>query len=149
MLEFFDKLQLRKQFIEIDFNEYPYQFLSIQGTNLNNLIEEFLKELKEKPKNNPENENLKDKRETIIFTYENEKYNIYKEPINFKLCYEEKTQFKGYNESQLISILQALSDDYFFYMTMWFTVNGKLKFNGEYRYNKKWSGKDIKRKRIY
>ena len=125
MLEFFDNLQLRKQFIEIDFRKYPYQFLSIQGTNLNNLIEEFLKESKEKPKNNLENENLKDKRETITFTYENEKYSIYKEPINFKLCYEDKTQFKGYNESQLISILQALSDYYFFFINGHFENNIK------------------------
>ena len=123
MLEFFNKLQLREQFIEIDFHKSPYQFLSIQGKNLNNLIEEFLKETKEKLENNLETENLKEKRGTVVFTYENENYNIYKEPINFKLFYEKNTQFKGYNESQLIRILQMLSVYYYFFINDHFENN--------------------------
>ncbi len=123
MLEFFDKLQLREEFIEIDFSKEPYQFLSIQGKNLNNLIEEFLKKTKEKPANNLEIKNFKEKRGTVVFTYENENYNIYIEPINFRLCYEEKTQFKGYNESQLISILQMLSVYYYFFINDHFENN--------------------------
>ena len=105
MLDFFDKLQLRDKFIENDFDKSPFQFLSAKRINLNRLIDKFLEESKEK-----------EKERTVIFTYENENFIIFKNPINFKMFYEDYSKFKAYNEFQLISILNELSTYYYFYI---------------------------------
>ena len=116
MQDFYHKLLKRKDFIDIDFDKSPYKFLSAKGIELNSLIESFLQNLENQKKNNIDNNNKEKEKRIITFTYENEKYDIFKNPVNFKMLYANKTIFKAYNESQLRKILLNLSPYYYFYI---------------------------------
>ena len=101
MLDFFEELNLKKKFIEYDFDSTSFHFLSEKRINLNPFVESFLQNLKKEEENIFENNNSEDNKKTITFTYENEQYEIFKNPINFKLFYEDKTLLKAYNEFHL------------------------------------------------
>ena len=113
MLGFFDQLKFRDKFIEINFDSYPFHFFLERGKNINSFIESFLLDLKNWPKNNK----LKGERRTIIFTYENKEYEIFKNSINIKLFHENEIIFKAYNnKSQLDVFLIRFSHYYYFYI---------------------------------
>jgi len=116
MLDFFEELNSRKKFIIIDFDNDSFHFLSEKRINLNPLIESFLQNLNKEDENIFENNNSKDIEKTIIFIYENEKYEIFKNPINFKLFYEDKILLKAYNAFHLKKIIIQLSNYYYFYI---------------------------------
>ena len=122
MLRFFDKLKYRDKIIEFNFDCYPFQFFS-EGKKINLFIESFLQDLKKNDPQNVENNNLKGEERTVIFTYENKEYEIFKNPINFKMFYENGIIFKAYSKSQLEVILIRLSQYYYFY------INSKIENN--------------------
>ena len=116
MLDFLEELNLRKKFIVIDFDKDSFHFLSKKRINLNPFIESFLKNLNKEGENNFENNNSKDKEKTTIFTYEDEEYEIFKNPINFKLFYEDKILLKAYSTFHLKKVITELSNYYYFYI---------------------------------
>ena len=112
MLKFFDALKSRNNFIEIDFDNISFQFLSKKGKILNQLIETFLQELKEKTLSQIES---RDDENTVTYTYEKDDYIIFKNPIEFKLFYDDSNVvLKAYNESHLRNILKKLDIYYEF-----------------------------------
>ena len=118
MLDFFDDLLLRNKFIDIDFENPPFPFVSEENVKLNSIIDLFLKDFKNKAEpnlliNNPEE---KKDGETTIFIYAKKKYEIFKNPINFKLFYEDKIIFKAYSKDHLKNILIELSNYYYFFV---------------------------------
>ena len=117
MLGFYEDLSKRMYFIEVEFDKFPYKFLSINGNELNQFIESYLQDLEKQKHNNNENNDIeKDEKKIVTFIYENEKYEIFRYPINFKFFYEDKIIFKVYNKSQLSTILMQLNNCYFFYI---------------------------------
>ena len=126
MLDFYEELLNRMNFIELDFDKFPYKLISAKGNELNSLIDSFLQDLEGRNQNKEEIINLKkDDKKTVTFIYENEKYDVFKNPIDFKFFYEDKIVFKAYNKSQLESILIRLNNYYFF------GINNKFGFNIE------------------
>ena len=123
MLEFFEKLRLRYKFIETNFDNSPYQFFTEKRQNINLYIESFLKKINEHE--NLQNNNPTSESKTVIFTYENNEYYIFKTPINFKFFYENNIIFKAYNKNQLKSILIELSNYYYF------NINGGFEYDIE------------------
>ena len=113
MLGFYKQLSKRNDFIEVEFNKFPFILLSSEGKKLNQSIEAYLKELEIQNQNN----NRKyDEEKVVNFIYENEKYEIFRCPINFKFFYEDKIIFKVYNHSQLRTVLNLLNKYYLFYV---------------------------------
>ena len=109
---------MRDNFIVSDFNKYPYKLFSNREIDTS-IIDKFLEDLEKKIQNN----NSEEEQKMVTFSYENEKYDIFKKYINFKLIDDNKFKFKAYNKSHLKEILYELNSFYYFY------INNKFEYD--------------------
>jgi len=116
MLDFFKELDSNQKFIEYDFDNTSFHFLSATRINLSPFIDLFLQNLKKEEENIFKNNNSEDNEKTTIFNYENEQYEVFKNPVNFKMFFEDKIVLKAYNENHLEQIIIELSNYYYFYI---------------------------------
>ena len=119
MIDFLEKLPFKDKFIEIDFEQYPFQLKINEDENLSEKFDYILKNLDSKDESVKKeiSEYILNKNNNFIeIKYKNIINNIYRYPITFKLIYEKERYFKVFNENQLKDALSELNVYYKFWI---------------------------------
>ena len=117
MLEILERMELKDKFLEIKFEQIPFQLEGDNKENLSSIFDNIIDSLEGNDSEN-KNEFRKYIKEydniEIKLEYKKQSYNIYRNPIIFQLYYEPTPSFKVYDRVQLENVLSELQQYYYF-----------------------------------
>ena len=130
MLDILEKISNNPKFLEINFEEYPFQLKKKEGENLSILFNYIVENLET---NDP---NIKNQINTYIISFDNDVIKlkdkcdfqeIYRYPITFELLFEDKPAFKVYSSNQLADAINELKNYFCFFINNSFKNNNDVK----------------------
>ena len=117
MLEILEKIKSNDKFIELKFDQYPFQLKIDDEIKLSSKFDLIIDSLESQDiiiKNESKKYIKKYDDNMITLEYEKQTFNIYRNPVLFQIFYEENTTFKVYEPEQLKNVLLELQQYYYF-----------------------------------